>query len=153
MLEGNKNRLTNEEIEARIAHEEKMKIDTDKINPPKRLRKAQKEKFIEIANQLVEIEIFDNLSVDILAQYIEAYDNYVKVLKSSNRMSAKDIDADFDEYAKRMRTLNQLTDTCRRLASDLGLTITSRMKLVIPQPDKNNESPMAQFLKKRGKNG
>lgn len=153
LLEGNPNRLTKAEIEQRQKHEEAMKAGTDKVIPPDRLSKSQKERFIELSSQLVELEIFDNLDVDTLALYIETYDNYVRTVRSAKRMTNGDMDQNFDEYAKRMRTAAQLADLCRKLASDLGLTITSRLKLVIPQKEEEKETPMAQFLKSRGKNG
>lgn len=150
---GRSHHLTKEEIEKRQKHEEAMRAGTDKVMPPERLTKAQKERFVELSSQLMELKIFDNLDVDTLALYIETYDNYVRVIRSARRMTNKQIDADFDEYAKRMRTATQLADTCRKLASDLGLNITSRLKLVIPQKEEKAESPMAKFLNRVGTNG
>lgn len=150
---GRSNHLTKEEKEVRQKHEERMKAKTDKIIPPNRLLKSQKEKFEDIASQLVELDLMDNLDVDTLAMYIETYDNYVRVIRSARKMSAKDLDNNFKEYAAKMRTATQLADTCRKLASDLGLTISSRLKLVLPEKEEKEESPMAQFLKRRGKNG
>lgn len=150
---GRSNHLTKAEIEQRQKHEEAMKAGTDKIIPPDRLTKKQKERFNELASELVSLGIFDNLDVDTLALYVETYDNYVRVLRSSKRITNQEMDADFDAYAKRIRTLNQLVDTCRKLANDLGLTITSRLKLVIPQKEEEEESPMAKFLSRRGANG
>lgn len=153
LLEGNKNRLTKAEIEERQKHEKSMKARTDKIDPPARLSAAQKKRFEELSSQLVELEIFDNLDVDTLALYIETYDNYVRTIRSAKRMTNEQMDEDFDEYAKRMRTVTQLADLCRKLAGDLGLTITSRLKLVIPPKEEVKESPMARFLQSRGSNG
>lgn len=153
ILEGNKNRLTKEEIKQRQKHEESMKADTDKVVPPSRLTKSQKEKFVDLSEQLLKLGIFDNLDVDTLAMYIETYDNYVRVTRSARSMSAKDLKEDFKEYAIRMRTASQLAAVCRQLAGDLGLTITSRLKLIIPESEEKNESPMAKFLKSRGTDG
>src|SRR5690625_3208296 len=94
LMENNPNRLTKEEINKRLRHEESMKAKADNVAPPDRLTKKQKERFNDIASQLVELEIFDNLNVDALAMYIETYDNYVRVLRSANRMTNKDMDSD-----------------------------------------------------------
>lgn len=152
LLEGNKSGLTKAEIKERQQHEESMKAGTDKIYPPDRLDKRQKDRFYELSSQLVELEIFDNLDVDTLALYIETYDNYVRTVRSAKRMTNKEMDENFDEYAKRMRTVTQLADLCRKLAGDLGLTITSRLKLIIPQKEEETESAMDKFLKRRGSN-
>lgn len=153
LLEGNKNRLTKEEIEQRQKHEESMKADTDKVVPPSRLTKAQKEKFVDLSEQLMKLEIFDNLDVDTLAMYIETYDSYVRVTRSARSMTAKQLKDDFKDYAARMRTASQLASVCRQLAGDLGLTITSRLKLVIPETEEKSDSPMAKFLRGRGNDG
>ena len=153
LLEGNKNGLTKEEIKERQEHEERMKVNNDKIEPPSRLSAKQKENFNFYVEQLKNIDLISNLDVNILAQYIEVYDNYVRVEKSADRITNKEIDENFDEFAKRMRVMKQLTETCRQLAGDLGLTITSRLKLVIPQKEEKQESPMASFLKKRDNSG
>lgn len=154
LLEGNKNGLTKAEISARKKHERSMKAETDKIVPPARLSKKQKEKFEDLSNQLLELNIFDNLDVDTLAMYIETYDNYIRVERSAKRMTNDELDDYFDDYAKRMRTASQLAAVCRQLSGDLGLSITSRLKLVIPETeDKNVENPMAKFLKSRGNDG
>lgn len=149
---GRSHHLTKDEIEKRQKHEEAMKADTDKIIPPARLRKLQKERFNELSSQLVKLGIMDNLDVDTLAMYIETYDNYVRVIKSARKMTNKELDENFSEYAAKMRTATQLADTCRKLASDLGLTITSRLKLIIPEKEEKEESPMSKFLKRRDAN-
>lgn len=150
---GKSNHLTKDEIVKRKKHEESMKAKTDKIYPPERLSKKQRERFRELSSQLADLEIFDNLDVDTLALYIESYDNYIRTIRSAKRMANKEMDEDFDEYAKRMRTSTQLAELCRKLASDLGLTITSRLKLIIPQTEEETKSPMAKFLKQRGNDG
>src|SRR5690625_3200824 len=143
LLEGNPNRLTKAEIEKREKHEESMQVGTDKVEPPARLSAAQKRRFEELSSQLIKLEIFDNLDVDSLALYIETYDNYVRTIRSAKRMTNKEMDEDFDGYAKRMRTATQLADLCRKFAGDLGLTISSRLKLIIPEKEEKDESPMA----------
>lgn len=153
VVEGNPNRLTKAEIEKRQKHEESMKASTDKIQPPSRLTKKQKEKFMNLSSQLLELGIFDNLDVDTLAMYIETYDNYIRVERSAKRMTNQELDEYFDDYAKRMRTSSRLAGVCRQLAGDLGLSITSRLKLVIPETETKSDSPMSKFLKSRGSDG
>ena len=135
LLEGNKNRLTKEEIQKRQEHEESMKGYTDKIQAPSYLTPKQQEEFDELATELVRLEIFNNLDVDNLARYIDSRDQYIKIV----RLLRKTKFDEFDDYAKIQRTKNSLFTECRQLATDLGLTITSRLKLVIPKTD--DETP------------
>lgn len=151
---GRSNHLTKEEIRKREEHEKRMKAGTDLVVPPSRLTKRQKEEFEKLAEQLMNLGILDNLDVNTLAMYVETYDNYVRVIRSARRMTNAEVDSDFNEYARRMRTATQLAGVCRQLASDLGLTITSRLQLVIPDnEEEEKESPMAKFLSRRDNNG
>lgn len=147
LLEGNPNRLTKEEIKNRQEQENAIKGFTDKIEPPKYLTAAQKREFESLAGELVRLKIFNNLDVDSLARYLDSRDQYIKIVRLLRSTKPKD---NFDDYAKIQRSKNLLFNECRSAAGDLGLTITSRLKLVIPQNENKKTSPMADFLKRRG---
>ncbi|MGF9978685.1 phage terminase small subunit P27 family [Viridibacillus arvi] len=121
--------ITKDEAKRRAAHEEKMRGNNDKVEAPEYLLKKQKEEFEAIAAELLDLDIMSNLDVDTLARYIEAKSEYQRlgpVIRKLNPVG------DLDTYTKLSRTRKQLSDECRSYASDLGLTITSRLKLVIP---------------------
>ena len=124
-----KKHLTKSEIEQRKNTEVKAK--TDKIKSPKNLTKEEKKEFKNIANELIEIDIMTNLDCNSLAMYIRAYGNYVKV---SNRLIELDPLINFEDYNKLSILEDRYTKQCRSHAIDLGLTISSRCKLVIPKP-------------------
>ncbi|AMW98442.1 phage terminase small subunit P27 family [Rummeliibacillus stabekisii] len=126
---GKSKHITKDEAAKRAAHEEKMRGNNDKVIAPKYLLKKQKLEFEKIAEELIALDIISNLDVDTLARYIEAKTEYQRlgpVIRKLNPL--KDLEA----YTKLSRTRKQLSDECRSYASDLGLTITSRLKLVIP---------------------
>lgn len=127
---GKSKHLTKAMINDRQKHEEAMKADTDKVKPPKRLLAKQKVEFEEIATELMKLEIFDNLDVDTLARYIDAKSEYERIVDIVRKLRPLD---DVDTYTKLQRAKKSLSDECRAYASDLGLTITSRLKLVIPK--------------------
>ena len=56
----------------------------DKVKPPDFLLKKEKEKFDELAKQLVGLKIMTNLDCDVLARYIKPR----KVPSASKRLSA-----------------------------------------------------------------
>lgn len=144
---GRSNHLTKEEIKKRQEHEERMKGRTDNIVAPSYLTKKQKEEFYKIADELVELEIFTNLDVDNLARYIDSRDQYIKVTRALRAMKAVNDGEANDDYAKLQRTRNTLFTECRNAASDLGLSITSRLSLVIP---KKEEEEVSEFERKFG---
>lgn len=130
--------LTKEEIAARAASE--IKAPADKITAPKYLTKTQREKFNDIARQLIAIEIMSNLDVDILAMYIQSHDKYLKYNRMVNRVLSQTGAADIIKMADNAELLadyetlrDKAIKQCRSCASDLGLTITSRCRLVVPR--------------------
>ena len=58
----------------------------DKVKPPDFLLKKEKEKFDELAKQLVDLKIMTNLDCDVLARYIKAESEYIKVTKQLQKI-------------------------------------------------------------------
>lgn len=134
-----KKHLTKAEIELR--KQTQIEGETDNIEPPDYLTKKQKDRFFELANELIKIEIMKNTDCDCLARYIIAEGLYIKFTK----MLSKSNDDVFE-----IRELSNLQDRyfrqCRNAANDLGLSITSRCKLVVPKtPEEKPENKFAKF--------
>lgn len=146
-----KKHLTKAEIKEREDNE--IKVDATNVTPPNYLSKKQQEEFEKIANILLDIGIMSELDEECLAHYLISNTNYItytKKLKSLNNMLAKTKDekeiskimSEIDLYLKYQdRALNQ----SRACANDMGLSISSRCKLVAPQP---KESPRQNKFKK-----
>ncbi|WP_035430875.1 phage terminase small subunit P27 family [Bacillus sp. UNC322MFChir4.1] len=134
---GRSNHLTKDEIQKRQEQEEAVKGFTDNIVAPKYLTASQKKEFERLSNELVRLKIFSNLDVDSLARYIDSRDQYVNLIKLLRKTKPSD---DFKLYSQMQRSKNLLFNECRSAASDLGLTITSRLKLIIPEPEKKQQT-------------
>lgn len=132
---GKKN-LTKEEIAKRRAQE--VKAPSDKVEAPDYLPQDLKWEFDEIAFELVEIGIMTNLDIDALARFIIAKRLYLNIteqlLNDPMLMIDKDLVGIQDKMFKQSRSA----------AMDLGLTISSRCRLVIP---KEEEKPTNKFTK------
>lgn len=154
---GRSHHLTKDEIKRREAQEKAIKGFTDNIKIPSYLTKKQKTEFEEIAIELLRLDIFSNLDVDALARYIDSRDMYIKLIKDLKKIKPTEL-ATFDDgstkvvanadYPKLIKAKNTLFSECRSAASDLGLTITSRLKLVIPKPE--NDKPQSEGEKRFG---
>lgn len=154
---GRSNHMTKAEIKKRQKHEEKMRGPTENIKPPKYLTAAQKKEFVEITEKLVAIDIFSELDVDALARYLDSKHQYIQITKELKKVKptvtvqkkdgGKKVFAS-EEYPILVRARSTLFKECRAAASDLGLTITSRLKLVIP--DAGKDKPKSEFEKKFG---
>lgn len=127
LLKGNKH-LTKKEIEERKAKE--VKAPSDKVKPPSYLDKDLKREFKKIANELVHIGIMSNLDNDALARFLISKKMYLSV--TNNLLELDPLD---ENYTTLLINQDKLFKQCRQSASDLGLTISSRCKLVIPTKD------------------
>ena len=120
--------LTKAEIRER--QEREIKPITDNIIAPDYLTKKQKDEFYRIADQLKKLKILGETDVDALARYITANDFYVNAVKQMRKTEVKNNPILFESWSKiQERYFKQ----CRSSANDLGLSISSRCKLVVPE--------------------
>lgn len=129
IAKGKKN-LTKAEIE--IRRNQEIKAPNNSVEPPSHLNPTQKKEFKVIANQLLELNIISNLDCETLARYIISKDIYNKITK---KIRSVDMIEDIDLFEKYTKIHDRYFKLCRASASDLGLTISSRCKLVVPQTE------------------
>lgn len=146
-----KKHLTKKEIEER--RDSEPKPITDGIAAPSFLTAAQKKEFNRIADQLKNLEIMGETDCDTLARYVVAqsfYSQAVKDLRTLQKKRPKDRNIEaavtwammIDKLDKRVERYFKQANTA---AGALGLTISSRCKLVVPQ--KNEEPKKNKFAK------
>lgn len=158
LLYKNKKNLTKSEIEERRKQE--IKAPADKIRAPAYLPKELRRDFKKISDQLVEIGIMSNLDVDALCRYLIARKLYLQVTDAlierspvaQNEVVEEDkIDGELIRnitikesasgiYSDLLINQDKLFKQCRQAASDLGLTISSRCKLVVPKKEEPKET-------------
>ena len=130
---------------AEIAEREQSEVKpiTDNIIAPEYLTKKQKETFNRLADQLKVLKIMGETDVDALARYITANDFYINAVRKMRSKEVKDNPVLFGSWAKiQERYFKQ----CRSAANDLGLTISSRCRLVVPE--RKTETPKENKFKK-----
>lgn len=123
-----KKHLTKAEIEARTKSE--LKVDLKDISIPEYLPKKLTDEFIEISNKLLEIGIMTELDEDCLARYLISKHSYLQYTSLLNKATRKN---KISEMEKLMTMQDKAFKQCRASANDLGLTIASRCKLVMPE--------------------
>lgn len=133
--------LTKAEIREREQSE--VKANSDKIEAPSYLPEELKIKFNEVANELNDIGIMSNLDCEALARYLTVEFQYQQVTKKI--LKSKNIT---DKYIQMVQLQEKLFKMARSSAGDLGLTISSRCKLVIPKV--KEEKPNNKFSKFAG---
>lgn len=137
LAKGNKH-LTKAEIEAR-RNSEIGPLSGD-MEPPAYLTKKQKAEFNTIAGQLQELKIMGETDVDALARYVVANSLYIDTVKKLRRREVRDNPL---LYEKWIGIQDKVFRQARVAAGDLGLTISSRCRLVVPEvnkpPEKTNK--------------
>lgn len=136
-----KKHLTKSEIAEREARE--IQPICDNIIAPDYLTKKQTDTFYKLSAQLEKLKIMGETDVDALGRYIVSNDFYINAVKQLRKSEVK---SDPDLYEKWSKIQERYFKQCRASANDLGLTISSRCKLVVP--DSNKEAPKENKFKK-----
>ena len=142
VAKGKKN-LTKKEIENRKNSE--VKAPSENIEPPSYLPGELQEEFINISSKLKEIGIMSELDVTALARFLISEYQYQKV--TSKMLKMKNITEKYFDYANLQ---DKFFKQARAAAGDLGLTISSRCKLVLPESNKDNDNEMTEGQKRFG---
>lgn len=140
VLAKGKKHLTKKEIAERKANE--VKANYDKVIAPDYLPQTLKDEFYRLANELIDINIMSNLDCEALSRFIVSEHQYQKAVEKSLSIGIDD-----EDYLNTLCVQEKLFKMCRSAASDLGLTISSRCKLVIPK--KEDEKPQSKWSKFR----
>lgn len=145
-----KKHLTKAEIEERRAAE--VQPATDDMAPPSFLTAAQKKRFVKLAEQLQKIKIMGETDVEVLARYVDAqtlYEDATKELRRLKKDRPKREDFGPDELGMylaatelfykvedaQVRRQDKHFKQAQAAARELGLTISSRCKLQVPQSE------------------
>lgn len=127
---------------------------SDDIKAPSFLSKKEQKKFDEIADVLVDIGIMTNLDCEILGRYVKATTEYEKITAVLDKIKLRpdrkvNIPAEeqLEEQIGKFGYLQKVQDKCMRACNDcareLGLTISSRCRLVMPK--KEEEKPKNKY--------
>ena len=138
--------LTKKEIESRRSSE--VKPISDGIAPPDYLTANQKKTFSKISEQLRKLKIMGETDVDALARYVLANDFYIHAVRQMRKKEVKNDPIAFEAWSK---VQERYFKQCRSSANDLGLSITSRCKLVVPET--KTEAPKDNKFKRFEKSG
>ena len=161
-----KKHLTKAEIEARKNSE--VVAPNDKVKPPSYLTQDQKKRFRKLAKELLEIKLIANVDCDALARLLIAQEQYIEITEQiRNTPLMEDVpvyetreNPDTGEKERVQIGTRQVVNgererlmiiqdrcmkQCRQGASDFGMTVSSRCRLVVPKPQQ--QKPENKFAK------
>lgn len=134
-----KKHLTKEEIKNRKSQE--INVPFVDIQAPSYLNTTLKKEFDKLAAKLKFLNIMTELDEDCLARYLLSKNNYLKITRKLNAIISKK-NAKVSEIDSLISIQDKLFKQCRSAAADLGLSISSRCKLIVPEnptPPKKNK--------------
>ena len=142
-----KGHRTNAEIEARAKTEVKAPPPA-RVKVPAYLPQSMKAEYRLLARKLIKLQIFCDLDSDMLARYLIVRAAWLNAQVQANRaLSTCDQEAavGWGKLAK------GYFGQCQSCAAALGLSITSRCRLVMPAApeDEAAEDPMTKMLRER----
>lgn len=161
-----KKHFTKAEIEARKNAE--VVAPNDKVKPPSYLTPELKKKFRKLAKELLEIKLIANVDCDALARLLIAQEQYLEITaqiretplmldvpvyetqtnpdtgeKEQVQVGTRQVVN--GERERLMIIQDRCMKQCRQGASDFGMTVSSRCRLVVPKAGK--EKPENKFSK------
>ena len=150
VIANGKKNLTKAEIQER--RDSEVKPIVENITAPAYLTAKQKKEFNKVADQLKKLKIMGETDVDALARYITAKDMYEHSVKQMRKPEIKSNPIAFEKW---LNVQDKLFKQCRSSANDLGLSISSRCKLVVPATNETTqkENKFSKFEKRTVANG
>lgn len=165
LLHKGKKHLTKKEVEERKSTEVKAK--SDNIKAPTYLDRKLKLEFNKISKELMDIGIMKNLDIDCLARFLILQKEFLKITKAveargptkiievekknaKGEMILEEIEVIDDDYERLLSMQSKTFKTCRAAASDLGLSISSRCRLVVPTNNSDNGEVKTEGQKRFG---
>lgn len=146
-----KKHLTKEEIEERKVQEELARPNIDNIKCPSWLKdKAARKEYKKIALELQELGLLTNLDVNALASYCNAFSAYINTvaeLEGQPLVVEQTNKAGFTNLVENplIKIQMKYSDEMKKLAAVLGLTIDSRLKLIVPKAEKKKDEIKKEF--------
>ena len=119
------------------------------VTPPKWLAKKLHKEFLEIAGKLVELELYAELDRDVLAQYFVCRERWLE----ADKLAAKAIRAKDEKLAREWNSVqSSYFKQARQCAEAMGMSVTSRCRLVMPGAgggEKPAENPFLMLVQSR----
>lgn len=131
-----KKHLTKEETEKRRKEEISINARKEDVKPPGYLGENLAKEFDKIAKKLLDIGIMTELDNDCLARYLLSKQLYLKYTSFLTEAIGKSKISNIERY---MNLQDKAFKQCRAAASDLGLSISSRCKLIMPNIEKEEK--------------
>lgn len=120
-----------------------------RLTAPSWLPKSQREEFNRVSAAVIKLmpNLVSRMDTEVIAAYCMARQEWLTATAHANRAM---MDGDIDKADAWGRIQDRYFKQARACANDLGLTITSRCRLVIPEgARKPEENPLEKLMRER----
>ncbi|HWS43307.1 MAG TPA: phage terminase small subunit P27 family [Pseudoflavonifractor sp.] len=118
---------------AKLAEREAQEVKAPPVtslDPPSYLPASLAEKFRKLAPVLIHMGVLSEVDGDCLARYLIAESNYLRV---TSRLTSALNTGNLQDADKWSAMQDRFFKQCRAAGSDLGLTVSGRCRLVLPE--------------------
>lgn len=139
---GKRNRLN------RKVQEEKIKLTRETLEDgaPKWLCAEAAEEYNRVVSEAKKIDLFDNLDMAILAIYADCYDKYIKATQKVQEFGLS-IECKGQMYPSPFIMIaDKMATQIMRCSSKLGLSVTDRLKLIVPTKEEKHVNKFLSHL-------
>lgn len=156
VLELSKKHYTKNEIEKKKKNEESLYGDNSRLKAPSWLNGEGKKEFKRVVSEMKEIEAFNkmlsNLDLTALAMYSDAYANYIELTKKIHEEGTV---CTFTNTKGQTNTIvsplvqaqMKYIDIIMKCSTKLGLSVSDRLKLVVPDTNKLEENKFLSYVR------
>ena len=138
--------MTKAEKAARRAGEVKSREEIKRLTPPKWLPQSQREEFGRVSSALLKLmpTMVARTDADTIATYCMAR---MEWLHATSRVNAALVSGNLDDANGWGLVQDRFFKQARAAANDLGLTISARCRLVVPEkPPGTEDNPFLQLI-------
>ena len=133
----------------RKIQEEQIKLDRVQLesNAPSWLDETAAQEFNRVVAEAKKINLWDNLDLVVLAIYADNYSRYIAALKGVREHGLTATSRGAFTVSPYVDIADKAATQILKCSTKLGLAITDRLRLIIPQKKEEKKNEFLEFLK------
>lgn len=137
-----------EKLNRRI-QEEKLKVDRTELESgaPEWLNETAAAEYNRVVSEAKAINLFDNMDLAILAIYADCYARYITASKAVREHGLTATSRGAFTVSPYVEVADKAATQILKCSTKLGLSVTDRLKLIVPTKEEKKPNPFLEFLK------
>ena len=142
-------KISKQEKLNRKIQEEKLRLDRSALEDgaPQWLRKAAAEEYNRVVYEAKKINLYDNLDLPILAIYADCYARFVEASEYLHKHGSTIIVGEKEFVSPYVTIADKLMTQILKCSTKLGLSVTDRLKLIVPTKEEKSVNKFLEFIK------